>query len=200
MQRRPSKRLQHASQSPDTATQNVDAQQERNKETKETKSNFDFAAHVPTTICLVLVCILPFLAALALFVWFYYSFNYLGDDGNGSRLLQLLHDYESISSFSPSSSTLDIDDRIYGDGQLRPEDHIYRAALTQTLNWSITAEQRRPDGVNKNVYLINGRFYIECAQRQTIPLADTVRSFSRANNRSTLRRYTTDPRAQWPRK
>ena len=43
--------------------------------------------------------------------------------------------------------------------ELHPEDHVYRAPVTQYLDWHITVDHRRPDGVLKRVYLING----ECA-------------------------------------
>lgn len=40
--------------------------------------------------------------------------------------------------------------------QLHPEDHIFRESIIQHLNWRITSGDRRPDGVRKRVYLING--------------------------------------------
>jgi hypothetical protein len=40
--------------------------------------------------------------------------------------------------------------------ELRPEDHVYRPPVTQHLDWRITSGQRRPDGVLKEIYLING--------------------------------------------
>ncbi|KAG6006943.1 hypothetical protein E4U21_006562 [Claviceps maximensis] len=39
---------------------------------------------------------------------------------------------------------------------LHPEQHIFRRPRTITLNWNITRGERRPDGVLKKVYLING--------------------------------------------
>ncbi|PKY09188.1 hypothetical protein P168DRAFT_301744 [Aspergillus campestris IBT 28561] len=44
--------------------------------------------------------------------------------------------------------------------QLHPEDHIHRAPTTQHLDWTVTAEGIRPDGVLKRVYLINGAFLL----------------------------------------
>ncbi|KAJ5535332.1 hypothetical protein N7527_001586 [Penicillium freii] len=41
---------------------------------------------------------------------------------------------------------------------LHPEDHVYRPAATQYLDWRVTSDFRRPDGVLKRVYLINGLF------------------------------------------
>lgn len=40
--------------------------------------------------------------------------------------------------------------------KLHPEDHVYRPPVTQHLNWRITSGLRRPDGVLKQIYLING--------------------------------------------
>ena len=44
------------------------------------------------------------------------------------------------------------------DRVLHPEDHVYRKSKTHHYNWTITSEVRRPDGVAKPVYLINGQF------------------------------------------
>lgn len=41
---------------------------------------------------------------------------------------------------------------------LHPEDHIYRNATVQHHTWRITSDFRRPDGVRKRVYLVNGEF------------------------------------------
>lgn len=40
---------------------------------------------------------------------------------------------------------------------LNPELHIFRKPRVISLNWNITLEERAPDGVKKNIYLINGR-------------------------------------------
>lgn len=42
--------------------------------------------------------------------------------------------------------------------KLHPEEHAFRDATTHTINWRVTAGKRRPDGVLKRVYLINGLF------------------------------------------
>ncbi|KAE8421217.1 multicopper oxidase-domain-containing protein [Aspergillus pseudocaelatus] len=42
--------------------------------------------------------------------------------------------------------------------ELRPEDHVSRPPVTQHLDWHITSGLRRPDGVLKQVYLINDLF------------------------------------------
>ncbi|KAG5999529.1 hypothetical protein E4U43_002016 [Claviceps pusilla] len=41
---------------------------------------------------------------------------------------------------------------------LHPEQHIFRRPRTIALHWNITRGPRRPDGVLKQVYLINGQF------------------------------------------
>lgn len=40
--------------------------------------------------------------------------------------------------------------------ELHPEDHVYRRPVTHHLDWRITSGLRRPDGVLKQIYLING--------------------------------------------
>ncbi|KAB8071973.1 multicopper oxidase-domain-containing protein [Aspergillus leporis] len=42
--------------------------------------------------------------------------------------------------------------------ELHPEDHAYRNPVTQHLDWVVTTDHLRPDGVLKRVYLINGLF------------------------------------------
>ncbi|KAB8253740.1 multicopper oxidase-domain-containing protein [Aspergillus pseudonomiae] len=42
--------------------------------------------------------------------------------------------------------------------ELHPEDHVYRGPVTQHLDWVVTADYLRPDGVLKQVYLVNGIF------------------------------------------
>ena len=41
---------------------------------------------------------------------------------------------------------------------LHPKDHAFRSPMTQYLEWRISSKQLRPDGVLKQVYLINGQF------------------------------------------
>ncbi|OAA53343.1 ferro-O2-oxidoreductase [Cordyceps fumosorosea ARSEF 2679] len=41
---------------------------------------------------------------------------------------------------------------------LHPKDHIAREPTTLRMSWSVTRELRKPDGVEKQVYLINGQF------------------------------------------
>ncbi|KAL2391109.1 ferro-O2-oxidoreductase [Blastomyces gilchristii SLH14081] len=45
-----------------------------------------------------------------------------------------------------------------GAQRLHPEAHIYRTVRTIRLNWTVTAGYRRPDGVLKRIYLVNGQF------------------------------------------
>ncbi|THC94179.1 hypothetical protein EYZ11_006352 [Aspergillus tanneri] len=40
--------------------------------------------------------------------------------------------------------------------ELHPEDHVYRDPRTQHYDWVVTSDLLRPDGVLKQVYLING--------------------------------------------
>jgi hypothetical protein len=40
--------------------------------------------------------------------------------------------------------------------ELHPEEHAYRPPVTHHLDWRITSGLRRPDGVLKPIYLING--------------------------------------------
>lgn len=42
--------------------------------------------------------------------------------------------------------------------ELHPEDHVHRPATTHHLDWTVTTDHRRPDGVLKQVYLVNGLF------------------------------------------
>lgn len=171
MQRRPSKRQQQqqAPKSPDPTIQLVEVQQ---KPETEEKKKPKVTSYTSSKLFFAVVCILLFLATVVLFVLFYYESN---NDDNVSRLSGSLHDHESVSS-----SVLNFDNRIYENGQLRPEDHIYRGAVTQTLNWSITAGQRRPDGVNKRVYLVNGMFF--GASKMASILTFCYRSLSRTTD------------------
>jgi hypothetical protein len=152
MQRRPSRRKQHASTSPDIASQPVAAQEKRGEAGEKGKT----AVYVSSKISIIL-CVLPLLAIVALFVRFYYFYHL--DVYNSSHFLSSLHSHGLISS---SSTDLDIDNRIYENGKLHPDDYIYREATTQRLNWSITSGYRRPDGVKKKVYLINGLHLTQC--------------------------------------
>lgn len=45
---------------------------------------------------------------------------------------------------------------------LHPELHVARPRRTLVLDWTITREKRRPDGVLRDVYLINGAVYTMC--------------------------------------
>ena len=44
--------------------------------------------------------------------------------------------------------------------ELHPEDHVYRGPVTQHLDWVITDGYLRPDGVLKQVYLVNGKIFV----------------------------------------
>lgn len=49
--------------------------------------------------------------------------------------------------------------------ELHPENHVYREPATQYLGWRVTTGHRRPDGVLKQVYLINGQLNDSLAPR-----------------------------------
>jgi FtsP/CotA-like multicopper oxidase with cupredoxin domain len=55
--------------------------------------------------------------------------------------------------------------------QLHPEDHVFRDPKTIAYNWTITSGFRSPDGVKKEVYLVNDLFpgpTIECRSGDTL--------------------------------
>lgn len=59
------------------------------------------------------------------------------------RQLQHSHELDNVAAIRP---------RI----ELHPEEHAHRPARTQYLDWRISFDYRRPDGVLKRIYLING--------------------------------------------
>jgi len=81
----------------------------------------------------------------------------------------------TILFFKPSNGTSVSDqfDQVSNDQhgdemlgiELHPEDHVYRNPKTITYHWTITSGVHWPDGVKKEVYLVNGEFpgpTIEC--------------------------------------
>lgn len=58
----------------------------------------------------------------------------------------------------PETSGVDFQNQPGTGIQLHPYDHTYRGPRYSLYRWNITAGERRPDGVKKRVYLINGRF------------------------------------------
>jgi len=92
---------------------------------------------------LLLLSLLPFVVVLVLFARLFGAFS-----SHSPFLLPA-----TFRRPEPS-----FDNRIQQNGRLHPDDHVYRAATTQTLDWRVTTGQRRPDGVQKRVYLINGSF------------------------------------------
>jgi hypothetical protein len=52
--------------------------------------------------------------------------------------------------------------------KLHPEDHIFRAPTTQHLDWVVTSNYLRPDGVLKRVYCINGEDLFPCHHRNLL--------------------------------
>jgi hypothetical protein len=84
--------------------------------------------------------------------------------------------------------------------ELRPEDHAYRPPVTQHLNWRITSGQRRPDGVLKQIYLINGVYPILCLKSFAFGMLTlsiwSHRSLPRPHHRGPLRGYPPHHRDQ----
>jgi FtsP/CotA-like multicopper oxidase with cupredoxin domain len=68
-----------------------------------------------------------------------------------------------LDAFSNSENGIN-EGRILGI-ELHPEDHVFRKPKTITHHWTITSASRSPDGVKKDIYLVNGEFpgpTIEC--------------------------------------
>ncbi|GJN67754.1 hypothetical protein PLICBS_001782 [Purpureocillium lilacinum] len=70
-----------------------------------------------------------------------------GGDGSGAEIT------EPQSHAEPGDNLHDDDPSI-----LHPQRHIFRQPRTIHLNWNVTKGTRRPDGVLKDIYLINGQF------------------------------------------
>jgi hypothetical protein len=78
--------------------------------------------------------------------------------------------FAALWALSGSSITMDLpEDAVSSSGTfgipLHPEQHIHRNPINITQHWKITSEIRYPDGVRKNVYLVDGQFpgpVIEC--------------------------------------
>jgi hypothetical protein len=51
--------------------------------------------------------------------------------------------------------------------ELHPEEYASRPAVTQNQDWRISSGNRRPDGVLKQVYLINGERDCPTQERET---------------------------------
>ncbi|KAL5358001.1 multicopper oxidase-domain-containing protein [Aspergillus floccosus] len=58
----------------------------------------------------------------------------------------------------PESPHTESPDALRPQIRLHPESHVYRDPVTQYEHWTVTADDLRPDGVLKRVYLINGIF------------------------------------------
>jgi FtsP/CotA-like multicopper oxidase with cupredoxin domain len=81
-----------------------------------------------------------------------------------TSLTKLLESSSSRSTVSSSSHNADSLERMLGI-ELHPEHHVYRAPKTIAQDWVVTSGVRYPDGVKKDVYLVNGEFpgpTIEC--------------------------------------
>lgn len=62
------------------------------------------------------------------------------------------HNDDTHSEPKPVEDTPEIDDRF----MLHPENHIHRQPKTISLQWNVTKEAHRPDGVLRDIYFING--------------------------------------------
>lgn len=61
-------------------------------------------------------------------------------------------------AFGPvTSQGVESDDQFLAK-QLFPEEHIYREPKIQYHEWVVSSDIRAPDGVQKNVYLINSKY------------------------------------------
>jgi hypothetical protein len=62
--------------------------------------------------------------------------------------------FSSHVELSQSPGTGDVHD---GSFILRPENHVFRRPKTLKMTWNVTRKVQTPDGVQKAVYLINGK-------------------------------------------
>lgn len=68
------------------------------------------------------------------------------------------HHLLEISDFSIPTASSGHGNHKSDRSMLSPEEHIFRNATTISQSWHVTSGLRRPDGVLKQVYLINGEF------------------------------------------
>lgn len=69
---------------------------------------------------------------------------------------------------------------------LHPEDHVYRPPKTIEFNWTVSSGMRRPDGVVKKVYLINGVLPLKSISRRSNLMC--IRPLPGPDNRGKIRR------------
>lgn len=74
--------------------------------------------------------------------------------------------YKPQSDSAKSSNTLEI--------LLHPEKHTQRASKVIHYHWTITSDFRAPDGVRKNVHLINGRSCLFLPNRRSTCKSDSI--------------------------
>ena len=115
------------------------------------------------------------LAALLLSTVLYFTLlSKLWDTGNNSTQTGSHHGANNLGQHDKDNGGLSV--------FLSPEDHISRPSRTITVEWNITRGARRPDGVLKEVYLINGQFpgpMLEVRSGDTMMV--TVRNLLKAN-------------------
>ena len=95
--------------------------------------------------CLVLSSSLLFLTSYRQFIP-----SLLHDQNRGPEYASQLSSQQSIDSGS-------VDDKRYVEQLLHPQDHSFREPTVIHYHWVITSGSRSPDGVEKRVYLINGK-------------------------------------------
>jgi hypothetical protein len=83
------------------------------------------------------------------------------------------HSDETHSDLKPVEDTPAIDDRF----MLHPENHIHRQPKTISLQWNVTKEAHRPDGVLRDIYLINGTYSLIFPKRHNKKKKESINLF-----------------------
>lgn len=92
----------------------------------------------------------PLVALLLSTVLYFSVFPKLWGNGNASTQTGIRQQLDNLKENGKEGFGLSV--------FLHPEDHRNRRAETIAVEWNITKGERRPDGVLKQVYLINGQF------------------------------------------
>jgi hypothetical protein len=100
-----------------------------------------------------LVVILILVFVLSVFLGYFRSYYLVG--------LQLLYNpWRSINGGHHSNNTQKSHPPLQLNIQLHPEEHAGRPPTTHYLHWRVNSGYRRPDGVRKDVFLINGERFL----------------------------------------
>lgn len=70
------------------------------------------------------------------------------------NVINTFHTFSDTRPWTDEQEHLATDDDRF---TLHPEDHVFRQPRKISLEWSVTKESRAPDGVSKDIYLINGK-------------------------------------------